>query len=408
MGDERTDIRGGGTGSVDASPRLSEADAEALEAFFDAGCDVERVPASIRPRVVRVAGLLGLLEAGPAGGAARRVEGVLRRLGEAGASELSLDDAEALDAWVLAGFDASRVPAALRERATAHEALASLVREAPTRRVSAFERAALVERTMGRIAEARESGADVMRGRTARNRMADVLSVAAVMLIGASVLWPVMTGVREGAREAACASNLRAVARAMGAYTGDHDQVLPMVTAGFGSGTWWNVGSDPERSNSANLYAVARQRYASLAELACPGNPSAITAPRSPEARDWGNLDELSYSYRVMARPERELWGQPSALVVVADRSPVVVRAVRGQVVYPLESSPNHRGRGQHGLMADGTAEWLESPALASGDNIWLPKPIEVMLDVASRRRGIEPISGTEAPAGRQDSFVGP
>jgi hypothetical protein len=50
----------------------------------------------------------------------------------------------------------------------------------------------------------------------------------------------------------------------------------------------------------------------------------------------------------------------------------------------------------------------MESPVLASGDNIWLPKPIEIMIDVVSRRAGIEPLQGTEAPADRQDSFVGP
>ncbi|MBK7404773.1 MAG: hypothetical protein IPJ41_09095 [Phycisphaerales bacterium] len=201
---------------------------------------------------------------------------------------------------------------------------------------------------------------------------------------------------------------MREVAGALGGYALDHDAMLPISTAGFGGGTWWDVGRDPQHSNSANLYTLAREQYLTLASLACPGNPQAARVARTPDARDWSSLDELSYSYRVMARPEREVWGGPSQLVVVADRSPVVLRAVRGQVIYPFESSPNHRGRGQHGLFADGSAQWLSSPVLPSGDNIWLPKSIEMVIDEVSRRAGLKPIEGTEAPADRQDSFVGP
>lgn len=391
-------------------PQLTEADARALEAFFDAAQDLTRVPRALRERAERAGALFGLLEAGPVDGRESRVSRVLASADATAQPALSRDDAEALDAWMLAGLDAERVPTSLRERARAHNAIASLVASPGPEAVSQFTRAHLIERTMNRIAEATDSGQVLESGVTIppRNRLADFLSVAAVLLIAASVLWPVMSTVRESSRQAACAGNMRSVANAMGLYTADNDQMLPMVTAGFGKSPWWNVGRDPSSSNSANLYALAKQPYARLADLACPGNPRAITVPRSPEARDWGALDEISYSYRVMAHPERSLWGQPSELVVVADRSPVVLRAVRGQVIFPLESSPNHQGQGQHGLTADGSARWLTTPALPSGDNIWLPKPIEMFIDLAARRQGIEPIRGTEAPAGRQDSFVGP
>lgn len=402
-------------------PRLSAEDARALEAFFDADRQLGRVPDAFRPAAARVAALLGLLESTPVEGREGRVARVLERIsrpvhagpGTAAEEEspvLSTNDAEALDAWVLAGFDAERVPASLRERARAHEAFASLVTAPAPHQPSQFARAHLVERTMSRIADAVESGQALEPELTipTRNRMADLLSVAAVLLIAVSVLWPVMSSVRDRSRQAECAANMRGVAHALGAYTHDNDDMLPMVTAGFGSSPWWNVGRDPTSSNSANLYTLAREHYARLSEMACPGNPRAITSPRSPDARDWSTLDEISYSYRVMARPERSIWGTPSQLVVVADRSPVVLRAVRGKVIYPMESSPNHRGHGQHALTADGAAQWMDTPVLPSGDNIWLPKPIEMIIDFAARRRGIDPIQGTEAPADRQDSFVGP
>ncbi len=415
------------------TPQLSAEDARALEAFFDADRQLDRVPDALRPRAERVAALFGLLESSPIEGRQSRISRVLSRIGRAGrpgvetagsgvpprlreglyegdAAVLLNHDAEALDAWVLAGFDPERVPASLRDRARAHEALAALATAPGPHAPSQFERAHLVERTMTRIAEAVETGQTLEPELSipTRNRMADILSVAAVLLIAVSVLWPVMSRVRDSSRQAECAANMRGVAHALGAYTQDNDDMLPMVTAGFGSSPWWNVGRDPTSSNSANLYTLAREQYARLAEMACPGNPRAITAPRSPDARDWSTLDEISYSYRVMARPERSIWGTPSQLVVVADRSPVVLRAVRGQVIYPMESSPNHRGQGQHALTADGATQWMDTPVLPSGDNIWLPKSIEMIIDFAARRRGIDPIHGTEAPADRQDSFVGP
>lgn len=409
MGTEHEPTRNDGHGGIDA--RLHQEDARALDAWFEAEGDLDSVPQPLRPRAQRLAALLGLLGAGPLRGRQERTGKVMAAVGGLALeepAELSGSDAEALDAWVLAGFDTERVPAALRDRARAHEALAGLVRDSAGPVSSPFERAHLIQRTMDRIEQAAPLGAESDFTIPVRNRLADFLSVAAVLLIAASILWPVMSTVRAGARQAACASNIRGVAHAMGAYTQDNDEMLPMFAAGFGGNTWWNVGRDPRQSNSANLYTLAREQYAPLAELACPGNPQAITAPRSAQARDWSSLEEVSYSYRIMARPERELWGQPSRLVVVSDRSPVVLRAVRGQVVYPLESSPNHRRQGQHVLTADGSAAWIDSPVLESGDNIWLPKPIEMLIDLAARRHGIDPISGTEAPADRQDSFVGP
>lgn len=394
------------------SGTLSVADASALDALMECGFVLDGVPGAHIERASRLAGLFRLLDCGAVDGREGRISRVMEglRAGERSQTdELCGDDSEALDAWVLAGFVAEKVPASLRQRARAHDAIAQLVC-AGGPAWTETERNDLVERTLARAQTAIEREEHNYRFRpvTSRVRWSDLLSVAAVLLIAASVLWPVFSTVREGARRAICEANMREVSHAFGGYSIDHDEMLPMVTAGFGSGPWWEVGRDPRRSNSANLYTLARERYVGLEALACPGNPNAITAPRSPDARDWSSLDELSYSYRVMAQAERELWGQPDRLVVVADRSPVILRAVHGQTIFPFESSPNHDGRGQHGLFADGSAQWLESPRLASGDNIWLPKPIEIMIDVVSRRVGIEPLQGTEAPAGRQDSFVGP
>lgn len=388
----------------DQGPRLSETDLAALDATF--GEDVAADPAALS----RLGRLLELLES-PLAGRERRVAAVLAAIRTERDSALSLtaDDGEALDAWVLASFDVGRVPASLRDRARAHERLASLA-TASAAESDSTARAGLIEATLALVESADESEEDRFRFRDVpvRNRWADLLSVAAVMLIGVSLLWPVMSTVRDRAQRAVCGSNMRTVATALGGYTADHDQIMPIATAGFGGGTWWNVGSKPERSNSANLYTLARSQYAPLESMACPGNPKALLEADSPEARDWPSFECVSYSYRVMPRPERDLWGSPDAVVIVSDRSPVIIRAVGGRTIFPFESSPNHAHQGQHMLTADGAVQWSDSPVLKSGDNIWLPKPVEVLIDVVSRRAGLKPLKGTEAPADRSDSFVGP
>jgi hypothetical protein len=94
--------------------------------------------------------------------------------------------------------------------------------------------------------------------------------------------------------------------------------------------------------------------------------------------------------------------------VVSADRSPVVLRAVRGQLMDPFANSPNHQGAGQHVLYNDGSAGWLRMPVLEAGDNIWLPRAVEIRLEQMTGRGPIQPLSGTEIPGGADDVFLGP
>src|SRR5690606_33034858 len=146
-------------------------------------------------------------------------------------------------------------------------------------------------------------------------RLADLASVAAVVLIGAGLVLPVLSAVREQARRAACLTNLGSTASAMSSYAHSNRDSLPMATASLGGGHWWDVGS-PRSSNSANLYTLARDGYVTLATLACPGNPSAPTRVPSPDARDWRRLEEISYSYQIMFGP-RPAWNGPHRVVIL-------------------------------------------------------------------------------------------
>ncbi|HRQ73069.1 MAG TPA: hypothetical protein PLU35_08585 [Phycisphaerales bacterium] len=383
------------------APALGAADAAALDSLVEAQFNVAAVAETHRGRAERIASLLGLLNDVPIGRSGRLIEETFgNTLGMD--PHLCADDAAALDAWLEACGDAERVPEALRPRAERHAALADAVCEC-----DAGGRESLVDRTLDLVQATIDRDDESLvfeRGAMRRVRFADVVSVAAVLLLGASVVWPILSSVRDQARRIACAANLHGAANAMSGYASLNQNALPMVTASYGGGTWWNVGKGPDRSNSANLYTLAREKYLSLSSLACPGNPNALTVPASPEDRDWRTLDEVSYSYRVISGPQTPRWGDSTRVLVMADRSPVVQRAVRGERVNPEASTPNHGGRGQHLLFNDGAAEWHARPILSNGDNIWLPRSLERVLHQLSGGR----LTGRELPDGPDDAFVGP
>lgn len=393
---------------------LSAADRAAIDALFEPTTDNNNLTSETRARRDRASALLRLLDTPTSPADDTLVDVTMARVMRAARlaavsqspaePELSDADREALDAWVQTGYDASRVPSSLRARAARHQNLAGLVTN-----MAADSTASLIDRTVAAVDQAREAhgGPYKFRGAWRSNfRMGDLVSIAALLLIAVSVVWPVMAGMRSQASKMACAGNLRDVASAMSAYAGSNKDQMPMATASLGGGRWWDVGSSSGSSNSSNLFTLARSGFASLASLACPGNPHAPRTVAAPGARDWSNLDEVSYSYQIMFGSARHTL-QGDRAPVLADRSPVVLRAVRGQIIYPWENSTNHTGRGQEILYTDGSAQWLNTPTLKNGDNIWLPMVIEDALRQVAISRGLK-LQGTETPAGADDVFLGP
>jgi hypothetical protein len=316
-------------------------------------------------------------------------------------------DASALDAMVACGFDSRKVTASLRERAaTIGQMHNAVVADTPIEIPQG-----LAQRTHAMIqATGTQPALDSMRLRVPLNRrLADVVSVAAMLLLCFSIGWPAMASWRSASMRAACSNNLRSVASAVGLYGGDFQDHLPAATAGFGGGqTWWNVGKGAEQSNSANLYTLTRTGYTGLEELACEGNPLATRHPHDQNAQDWGSLTEVSYSYRIITKLNAPLLGSAERFVVVTDRSPVVLRAVRNQAILPRENSFNHGGKGQHVLFSDGAVQWTTSPVLESGENFWLPRPLELAVQAFERLGTTQPLNGTEVPTSGNDDFVGP
>lgn len=343
---------------------------------------------------------------------------------------LSPEDEDAIDALFSADMAVSKVPASLRDRAERAAGIGRLVAgtvggtagrtaasSGGTETYSLTRRQSRIEATMARVAGTpmtrrvvHQEGSYAFR-RIASIRMRDVASAAAAVVLGAVVLWPVISAGRQHAAKTICRSRLANVASAMGLYGSDFDGAMPM-TAGFsGATSWWDVGT-PGRSNSANLFTLASQQYAKLGDLACPGNPSARCGECCPTDADWHSLPEVSYSYAIPTDKCKKQWGFSKPTVILADASPVVRRIRAGERAFALENSPNHSGQGQQGLRTDGSVVWMTTPVV-DGDNIWLPGLVEATLELAERharsgRRQPLVIRGTEIPTRPDEIMLGP
>lgn len=404
--------------STDVSPesfaRLGESDGAALDAFVEAGMDPTRVGAEHRERAQKIASILRLLEPANVTCSEALIDVTLARVNRVPRDEsarLCSADESALQAWILAGFSAKKTPGALRARAERLEAIQQQITTVPLDRSAD----ALIQKTLAGVQADEDARADRMNFETQALRrglgvrMADVVSVAAILLIGAAVMWPLLTSLRQQSQRTACFGNLNTAGLGFATYAGDNRDLLPVAGTTL-SGPWWNTGT-PNQSNSANLFQMVRTGHAKLDDLACAGNPSAMRGEADPDASDWASRENVSYSYQIMFGSAMVTWSGHGAQVVLADRSPVVDVWVQGRPFFPMTNSRNHDGRGQHVLVTDGTAVWLKTPETASGDNIWLPRSIEHairLLTSRERSRPQTPLTGTETAESARDVFLGP
>lgn len=384
--------------------QLSDADKAALDAIFgrDQSGQMSTEDLEADSAVVKV---LGLLDS-PLSQSTREAlidVTVLRASTLGDEPSLEMASSTSVDDWV-------EGQSLLTERDGIHNELAGLVTSG-TGYLDA-ERNSLVERTMGLIeSETRKSEKryimDMPISPRGRFRLADLVSLAATILLLASVAIPVMGGIKSRSMQGQCLNNMATAGQAFGMYAGSNRDTLPMATAGFGS-TWMDVGTTPDRSNSSNLYMLVRTNYATLADLACPTNPDALVEDPGSDRQDWRSIEEISYSYRIMGPGGLKTYevDQPVSVVLLADRSPVTLRISRNEPVRPEENTPNHDHMGQHVLGLDGASQWERSPVLEDGDNLWFPRPIEQAIYQIRDRLGI--IQGNELPSGPSDAFVGP
>jgi hypothetical protein len=145
-----------------------------------------------------------------------------------------------------------------QRRADALESLFELLEDYPVEDADD----SLVHATLARVDRCEEQRASRMAFRDAaesdeltvrrRFRMPDFISIAAVILIAASIAWPVGTHLHRQSIDRGCATNLRRMAVAFDQYAGDFSGAVPIAQAGVFSN--WN----PTRHNAINLSPLPR------------------------------------------------------------------------------------------------------------------------------------------------------
>ena len=290
-------------------------------------------------------------------------------------SELSPDDQRLLDQLVEANFDPQAMEPltpAERRRVSALVSLLSLLSDYPVDDADDT----LVYATLARIDRREEERAARMTlgpetsgiRRSRRIHIPDFITVAAVMLIAASVLWPLMSRARRASIDEGCNSNLRALGYAFSTYAADYDGAVPMAAFAGSNLSWDTV------RNVLNLAPLIDKDYCEQGHLDCPGNDIHY---------------RTSYSYQWQGADSRSTWGILPTIVVIGDRNPVIDAARTGTILAPLTASLNHSERGQNVLFSDGSTPWLEKPVVGR-DNIWLPEGAN------SLRRGQNPTNAND------------
>lgn len=266
---------------------------------------------------------------------------------------LSDDDQRVLHYLVEHEFDArsiQKLPEGEQERAEALFSMFSLLEDYPVEDGDD----ALVHATLAGIMRhdaAVEQTEVLEEARRARwrfpVRMPDFISIAAVILIGASIAFPVISAVRQQAIVTACADNLVTLGEGFASYAKDNEDRVPIAFAGFGmaSAQWL----DP--------LPLVKQGYCEHGHANCPGHE---------------NGPGYSYQVRLVENGRDVLWSQFPTAAVLGDRNPVIDARRSASLLPPLTNSSNHADRGQNVLMNDLAVGWLESPILGSDDNIWL------------------------------------
>jgi hypothetical protein len=274
----------------------------------------------------------------------------------------------------------------------------------------------LASRTIERVRESRQrerfaTQIAALAPPTNAFRMGDLLSVAAAILIAASLAVPLLARNQDQARQLACASHQAMAGRAVGQYAMANDQALPRGPFKQNS-AWFHVGTNPDtsdgtfRSNSAHFRILIRGRFLHPNTLNCPSNADALTKPDF-EAVDWPNHKAISYSYQSQHTPQIIRVDRDPRMPVIADKNPLFrIRIGPHSKHFKLEfrrsagvEAPSEQHgplAGQNVLTADGGVTWKIRPLADSGDLMWVT------------RSDPENYKGNEIPTDDSDAFLIP
>ncbi len=183
-------------------------------------------------------------------------------------------------------------------------------------------------------------------------RMPDLISVAAMILIAASVFLIINQGAREKSIQQECASNIAMIGHGLANYGFQNNASTP-TTQAASLGSFFG-GTIPDRIDPQVL---VDEGYCNQNHLNCPGHGG----------------DSGGFSYHTQT-PDmwKNLQSHRRIFFVISDRNPILNDLLAGGNPDPLTPSGNHGSLGQNLLRDDGSTPSQAPAPVIGGDMIWV------------------------------------
>ncbi|UCD74738.1 MAG: hypothetical protein JSV91_13240 [Phycisphaerales bacterium] len=273
---------------------------------------------------------------------------------------LSPDDERLLDALVEVGFETEAlegITPAARRRAEALVKLIGLMDDYPVEDADET----LIHATMANIDRCEAQRAArmtldpqeqqaVRARRLVPLRVPNFVSVAAVILIGASIVWPILSNLQKENAALRSQSNLAYVSRAMDSYADAHDRRVPIAKAGL-----YNTVTD-----TLNLTPLLEENYCRL---------------KAPD----GSV--------VQAPPG--LFSRSNLVLLLDGRNPIVEAIREGRLDTPLRINLTQGGMQPEMLTPDGAILWLRQPIPRPDATRWRSGGVQWLKDDIRPENGV-------------------
>ena len=270
--------------------------------------------------------------------------------------DLSPPDAEALDALVEAGFDPSAIdamPAEQQPRARRVVSLLSMLNDYPVEDADDT----LVHATLAGIKRHdaaaarrmslvdRNAALDGRRGR--RFRLPDLISVAAVLLIGCSIVFPLLSNLQKEHDVLKSQNNLQYVTHAVNSYALDHGGDIPTARAG------------PD-GHLEHLHRHDQPDPARAGEL--------LRHQRSGGAEGGARCGRIEFRHS-------------NLVLFLGDRNPIIDAIREGRMDEPMRIELGVRRDGRRILTEQGAILWLGQAAPPMNNDQWSPRAVMWLQD---------------------------
>lgn len=182
-------------------------------------------------------------------------------------------------------------------------------------------------------------------GRIGSFRMPNLISVAAVILIGASIVWPILSNLYKENIRLKSDSNLQYVSRAVDSYAEDHNRSVPMARAGLDSMV-------STVTDTLNLTPLIEQNYCRL---------------NSPDGK------------ALQAPPDQ--FSRHNLVLFLDGRNPIVEALRTGRLDGPIRINLTQGGMHPEMLSADGAILWLRNPVARPDATRWRSDGVQWLKD---------------------------